>query len=162
MASRETKPHAVRLTHEMLVDLCAGRDDKQIAKAIREMAEKGRPRKALNLVELSALCAIGATNAEIAAHFSLTERAIEKRWAKDPVFRSLADRGRQQGKTSLRRAQFQSAMGGSASLQIWLGKQWLGQRDELTVNGSDRLDEMLGALKHAETNQGTSDLDKSE
>jgi hypothetical protein len=34
------------------------------------------------------------------------------------------------GKASLRRAQYKNAMDGSATMQIWLGKQWLDQTDK--------------------------------
>jgi hypothetical protein len=34
------------------------------------------------------------------------------------------------GKVSLRRAQLQTAMAGNHIMQIWLGKQWLGQTDK--------------------------------
>jgi hypothetical protein len=34
-----------------------------------------------------------------------------------------------QGKASLRRLQWRAAEGGNVAAQIWLGKQWLGQRD---------------------------------
>jgi len=48
---------------------------------------------------------------------------------------------RRQGKghVSLRRSQVQNALNGSTTMQIWLGKQWLGQSDkqEITVHASE-------------------------
>ena len=43
------------------------------------------------------------------------------------------------GKMSLRRAQWKSAEGGNVTMQIWLGKQWLGQKEqqEITVSNDD-------------------------
>lgn len=41
------------------------------------------------------------------------------------------------GNMSLRRAQWKSAEAGNVSMQIWLGKQWLGQTDNVTINQSD-------------------------
>ncbi len=35
---------------------------------------------------------------------------------------------------SLRRAQWQNAMDGNATMQIWLGKQYLGQKNNLDLN----------------------------
>jgi len=43
------------------------------------------------------------------------------------------DAGALEGKASLRRWQFMSAAGGNAAMQIWLGKQLLGQRDKHDV-----------------------------
>ena len=39
------------------------------------------------------------------------------------------EKGREHAKISLRRMQFKSAEGGNVTMQIWLGKQLLGQRD---------------------------------
>ena len=41
------------------------------------------------------------------------------------------------GRMSLRRAQWKSAEGGNVSMQIWLGKQWLGQSDNVTITQVD-------------------------
>lgn len=49
------------------------------------------------------------------------------------------------GNMSLRRAQFKSAEAGNASMQIWLGKQWLGQKDviETDIKADGQLTEIL-------------------
>jgi len=41
------------------------------------------------------------------------------------------------GNMSLRRAQWKSAEAGNVSMQIWLGKQWLGQSDNVVITQSD-------------------------
>lgn len=43
------------------------------------------------------------------------------------------------GKMSLRRAQWKSAENGNVTMQIWLGKQWLGQKEqsEVSINRND-------------------------
>lgn len=43
------------------------------------------------------------------------------------------------GNMSLRRAQFKSAENGNATMQIWLGRQWLGQTEhqEITLTSTD-------------------------
>ena len=33
------------------------------------------------------------------------------------------------GKMSLRRAQYKAAIDGNTTMMVWLGKQWLGQRE---------------------------------
>jgi hypothetical protein len=47
---------------------------------------------------------------------------------------------------SLRRAQWKSAEGGNVTMQIWLGKQWLGQKEQheidLSVSNDDTVREM--------------------
>lgn len=44
-------------------------------------------------------------------------------------FSDLIEKGRSVGKKSLRRAQWEKAMNGDTRLLVWLGKQYLGQKD---------------------------------
>lgn len=46
-------------------------------------------------------------------------------------------RGQEMGKATLRRLQWKSAMKGNAIMQIWLGKQYLGQADKLETTKDD-------------------------
>jgi hypothetical protein len=100
----------------------------------------GRKRVEIDLAELEKLCALQATNAEIAAWFGCTERTIEKR-SKEPAIQEVMTRGRAKGRISMRRAQMKLLEAGNATMAVWMGKQYLGQRDltpiELTgANGS--------------------------
>jgi hypothetical protein len=45
-------------------------------------------------------------------------------------FSDLIAKGRSETKQALRRAQIKSALGGNTSMQIWLGKNILGQADQ--------------------------------
>lgn len=48
------------------------------------------------------------------------------------------------GKRSLRRMQWKSAKGGNATMQIWLGKQLLGQTDKQDItSGGESLVKVL-------------------
>lgn len=55
---------------------------------------------------------------------------------------------RETGKASLRRMQYKGAESGNITMQIWLGKQMLGQTDQMasTVNAGDGFSALLGAL----------------
>jgi DNA-binding CsgD family transcriptional regulator len=44
-------------------------------------------------------------------------------------FGDLIEKGKSVGKKSIRRAQFEKAMNGDTRLLVWLGKQYLGQKD---------------------------------
>ena len=44
-------------------------------------------------------------------------------------FSDFLEKHQSEGKASLRKAQFNNALAGNATMQIWLGKQFLGQRD---------------------------------
>jgi hypothetical protein len=45
-------------------------------------------------------------------------------------FMAFAEQKKCEGKELLKAKQFETAMGGSIPMQIWLGKQYLGQRDQ--------------------------------
>jgi hypothetical protein len=51
--------------------------------------------------------------------------------------REAWDNGVLKGKASVRRAQFKLLEAGNATMAIWLGKQLLGQRDNIEHTGKD-------------------------
>lgn len=81
-----------------------------------------RPRKKIDPILVARLAALQCTYEEIAAVAECSPDTIKRRFA------SVVAKGREKGKTSLRRAQFKLAAK-SATMGIWLGKQWLGQRE---------------------------------
>jgi hypothetical protein len=52
---------------------------------------------------------------------------------RDPAIAEAIERGRGNGRGSVRRAQFEKAMGGSDTMLIWLGKVLCGQKDTSAV-----------------------------
>jgi|SRR5882757_6174455 len=90
----------------------------------------GRPRKEINWQLFEDLCSIQCTQGEIASvlHLdvsTLHDRAEEYYSLKYPeVYKKFSEIG----KISLRRLQFKHAQK-SFAMAIWLGKQWLGQRE---------------------------------
>lgn len=108
-----------------------------------------RPRIEINQEHFQSLCSIQCTLAEIASFFKCSEDTIE-RWCKRELKMGFADAYKRYsagGKISLRRWQFRSAENGNVSMQIWLGKQYLGQTDqqELKVSKSD--DEIINEME---------------
>jgi hypothetical protein len=88
----------------------------------------------LNVVE--DLAKIHCTEAEIAAFFGVSPELLRRRKHTDPEFCGALEKGRDQGKTSLRRLQWKAAMGGNITMLIWLGKQLLGQTDRHGIEHS--------------------------
>jgi len=76
--------------------------------------------------EVELMASIGCTDREISTYFGLAETTMRSN------FSDYLINGRQQLKTSLRRAQLQTALAGNATLLIWLGKQILGQQENPT------------------------------
>ena len=66
---------------------------------------------------------IQCTDKEIAEVVGTSAEVLRKRFAKQ------LDAGKQKGKQSLRRAQWEKAINGDTRMQIFLGKQYLGQKD---------------------------------
>ena len=83
----------------------------------------GRPRKEITAKQVEALAAMQASYAEMAAALDCSCEVLERR------FSAAIKRGREQATMSLKRAQFRLALSGHPTMLIWLGKQYLGQKD---------------------------------
>lgn len=96
---------------------------------------RGRPKFQINYDQVEKLAKIQCTIKEIAAFLGCSEDTLMR----DEHFCDLHKKGLEAGKASLRRYQWKSAEGGNVTAQIWLGKQYLGQRDKedsnITTNG---------------------------
>jgi hypothetical protein len=93
----------------------------------------GRPKKEIDFDDLQKLCELNCTRDEICNFFevddkTLTARIIEAGYDN---FSAYYKKHLGTGKISLRRLQWQSAAKGNVSMQIWLGKQYLGQKDKI-------------------------------
>jgi hypothetical protein len=84
----------------------------------------------MDLAELEKLCSLQCTDGEIAAWFGVTTRTIERR-RKEPAFAQVMDRGKAKGRISVRRQQLKLLENGNATMAVWLGKQILGQTDQM-------------------------------
>ena len=106
-----------------------------------------RPRKEIDQKQFENLCALQCTENEICDWFSVTDKTLSN-WCKRTYGEGFSDVYRQKrgaGKISLRRAQFRLAEK-SAAMAIWLGKQYLGQRDEVVLDAGIRTkDDALSA-----------------
>lgn len=96
-----------------------------------------RPRKEIDQTQFENLCGLQCTKEEICAWFNVTDKTLEA-WCKRTYrqgFSEVFSQKRGKGKISLRRAQFRLAKK-NASMAIWLGKQYLGQREPDGKSGS--------------------------
>ena len=95
----------------------------------------GRPRIEFDMEVIRGLAEIQATDEEIAAVCACSVDTITRRKADDPDFAEAIKRGRDSGKSSLRRAQWTAALAGNVTMMIWLGKQHLDQADKAEHSG---------------------------
>lgn len=94
----------------------------------------GAPKKDIDWNEVEKLCAMQATQEEIADWFYISVDTLNIRCKElyGKTFSEYFKQKRTRGKISLRRAQWLKAITGeNTSMQIWLGKQWLGQKDQV-------------------------------
>ncbi len=122
----------------------------------------GRPNQEVDFKEVYKLAMLHCTVSEIASHMDLNEKTL----AASEDFQEIYKKGREDGRESLRRLQFRKAEGQEAKLftdkdgnivkdekgkpfiiqpgyapdttmQIWLGKQQLGQTDQMALGRTE-------------------------
>ena len=115
-------------------------------------AALARPLKEIDKNEFEKLCGLQCTKEEICAFFDLTDKTLEN-WCKRTYKAGFSEVFRQKrglGKISLRRAQFKLAKK-NASMAIFLGKQYLGQRDQPDTDvGRKNENNLLDAIQNTE------------
>ena len=121
------------------------------------MAERGT-RTAIDMAELEKLCQLQCTDEEIASWFNVSTRTIERRRL-EPEFAEVMTRGKARGRISVRRMQMKLLEEGNATMGVWLGKQILGQADEVTHNLTVQIGILeLGRAPRNELADGAIDL----
>lgn len=103
-----------------------------------------RPRKEINQKQFENLCGLQCTLEEICGFFDVTDKTLDS-WCKRTYGESFSEvfkKKRGSGKISLRRSQWRLAEK-SAAMAIFLGKQYLGQKD--SPDPQDKEDDALTA-----------------
>lgn len=123
----------------------------------------GRPPKEINWVEFEKLCELQCTQSEIASFFgchpnTLSDRVKDEYEGED--YSTVYKKFSESGKCSLRRAQFKLAHKNS-SMAIWLGKQWLGQKDVSKEEMQDIAKELINAVRECEGVNGVDETKRS-
>lgn len=95
-------------------------------KSGREKPKVGRPKIKIDWGLVERLAKIQCTEEEIAYAIGVERHTLASR----PEFSTIYKKGRMEGRISLRRAQAKKAFEGNTTMQVWLGKQWLGQTDK--------------------------------
>ena len=102
-----------------------------------EKKPTGRPRLEVDLALASRLASIMCTGQEIADVLQVSYNTVERRVEEETGlgFGEWIKRHQAVGKSSLRRMQWKTAENGNVTMQIWLGKQYLGQADKVEQGG---------------------------
>lgn len=105
----------------------------------------GRPKKEIDYQAVEKLASIQCTQEEIANFLNLSVRTLQR----DEEFCRLYKKGQDNGKMSLRRIQFKLAEK-NTSMAIFLGKQYLGQKDVIETDNTheiSKVEELLSKIE---------------
>jgi hypothetical protein len=109
-----------------------------------------RPQKLIDPRQVEELARIGCTEEDMAAVLGVSVDTLQRRKRARAEFRGAIEKGRASLRNSLRRLQVKKALEGNTTMLIWLGKQYLGQRDrqetELTGRGGEAVKVHLDAI----------------
>jgi hypothetical protein len=103
----------------------------------------GRPKKEIDYNAVERLAALMCTQEEIANYLDISVRTL----LRDDEFCHIYKKGLDKGKMSIRRQQYKSAEDGNVTMQIWLGKQYLNQRDRSEITNKDAVDKLDSLLE---------------
>lgn len=108
----------------------------------------GRPRKELNIKEFEKLCGLQCTKEEIAGFFEMNQDTLETRIKETYglTFSEVFKQKRGNGKIALRRKQWHIA-DKSAAMAIFLGKNYLGQKDSQEIDGNFKVERAFDVTK---------------
>ena len=104
-----------------------------------------RPKKEIDYVTVEKLASIQCTQEEIANFLDISVRTLQR----DDEFCRIYKKGMDNGKMSLRRTQFKLAEK-NTSMAIFLGKQYLGQRDVIETDNTheiSKVEELLSKIE---------------
>ena len=110
-----------------------------------------RPKFKIDYDMVEKLAGIQCTQQEIASFLGCSVDTLQR----DETFCGLYKKGQENGKMSLRRIQYKLAEK-NPTMAIWLGKQYLKQRDNIEVEHDAKngvIDELIGALNKAKGNK---------
>jgi hypothetical protein len=107
------------------------------------MARTGRPKAVINYELVKDLSMIQCTQEEIANILGLAVRTLQN----DDEFMRIYKIGMDEGKKSLRRQMFQTALKGNPTMLIWLSKQYLGMREPKQDISLDTNQDVVNEIK---------------
>lgn len=97
--------------------------------------KRGAPKKQIKQKQFESLCEIQCTQEEICSVLDVTDKTLNK-WCNETYSKNFSEvfkEKRKIGKSSLRRSQWNLAKT-NATMSIWLGKQYLNQRDKQEID----------------------------
>ena len=122
----------------------------------------GPPEKEINWELFEQLCALQCTQSEICSMLKVNEDTIRKKCKEKfgEDYSALYKRNSECGKISVRRYQFVQAKT-KPNMAIWLGKQWLGQKENVTDLKDLMVHELRAGIKQISQESGSQTIEQS-
>ena len=98
--------------------------------------KNGRPEIEIDLARVRDLCRFMFADYELAVALGVSYATFKNKKAANPAIIEAMEDGYAMGKKGLRSMQFSVAMKGNVAMLIWLGKQYLDQKDK-SLHGND-------------------------
>ena len=117
---------------------------------------------AINKQQFESLCYIQCTREEICSVLNVSEKTLNE-WCKSTYeknFSLVFNEKRQGGRASLRRNQWKLAEK-NATMSIWLGKQYLGQREVIETHDNsinNQITNIANLINNPKPNRGEDDV----
>ncbi len=136
--------------------------DMKEKKALNKKSVMGRPKKEMSLDLIKSMIEIGATQEEIAFCLHCSVDTIENFCKEnDTTYSDIYKKHNSTFKISIRRMQLKSASEGSIPMQIWLGKQYLGQRDRTEADTNIKLNGGVSIFEQMQKENESENTDKT-
>lgn len=116
------------------------------AKRGRQGEGGGRPKKVIDYESAEKLAALQCTQEEIASFLKVSVDTLTR----DEKFCGIYKEGINNGRMSLRRHQWKALEEGNTTMLVWLGKQYLSQRDKFDVDQKSTVTHDLSQLTDSE------------
>ena len=119
----------------------ASRKNERVIVLSKPGPKGGRPASEINLDTVQTLARMQCTLEEISAVLGICRATLYAAMKKHPVIKETIELGRNYGKASLRRKQFEVAQQGNTPMLMFLGKNYLGQFDRQVFEGEVTVEE---------------------
>ena len=106
----------------------------------------GAPKKSIDYDAVEKLAGLQCTQEEIASFLKLSVDTL----ARDEKFCGIYKEGIDKGRMSLRRHQWRALEAGNTTMLVWLGKQYLGQRDKFDIDQKSTVIHEISQLSDSE------------
>lgn len=133
-------------------------------KVIPSQPRAGRPSKSLDWSKIDFYLEAGSTGTQVAANLGIHPNTLYERCAQEKkmTFTDYSQLKKSSGHSKILGKQYAKALQGDNSMLIWVGKQQLGQRDEIkTVQQFDgKLGNLLDVLMNVKSEEDFKKEDK--